>query len=69
MLAHGTARRWVLPRSHRDLRRTQASTQSKKEIKILSLGSNQNQLGYEGRSDIFGRFPNGMAKTILGMAW
>ena len=40
-----------------------------KEIKVLSLSSNRKQLRYEDRSNIFGRFPNGMAKTRLGMAW
>ena len=40
-----------------------------KEIKVLSLTSNWKQLRYEDRTNIFGRFPNGMAKTMLGMAW
>ena len=40
-----------------------------KEIKILSLSSNRKQLRYEDRSDIFGRFPNGTAEIMLGMAW
>ena len=40
-----------------------------KEIKILSLSSNQKQLRYEDRSDIFGRFPNGTAEIMLGMVW
>ena len=40
-----------------------------KEIKALSLSSNRKQLRYGDRSNIFGRFPNGMAKTMLGMAW
>ena len=40
-----------------------------KEIKALSLSSNRKQLRYGDRSKIFGRFPNGMAKTMLGMAW
>ena len=40
-----------------------------KEIKILSLSSNLKQLRYGDRSNIFGRFPNGMAKTMLEMAW
>ena len=40
-----------------------------KEIKVLSLSSNQKQLRYGDRSNIFGRFPNGMAKTMLGLAW
>jgi len=41
---------------------------SEKEIKVLSLSSNQKHLRYEDRSNIFGRFPNGMAKTMLEMA-
>ena len=40
-----------------------------KEIKVLSLSSIRKQLRYEDRSNIFGRFSIGMAKTILGMAW
>ena len=40
-----------------------------KEIKVLSLSSNRKQLRYGDRSNIFGRFPNDMAKTMLGMAW
>ena len=68
-LARSTAHRRVLPRSHRDLRCTQASTQSRKKIKVLSLSSNRKQLRYRDRSNILGRFPNGMAQTILGMAW
>ena len=40
-----------------------------KEIKVLSLSSNRKQLRYGDRSNIFGRFPNGMAKTMLEMAW
>ena len=40
-----------------------------KEIKVLSLSSNQKQLRYGDRSNVFGRFPNGMAKTMLGIAW
>ena len=39
-----------------------------KEIKVLSLSSNRKQLRYGDRSNIFGRFPNGMAK-MLGMVW
>ena len=39
--ARGTARRQVLPRSLRDLRRTQTSTQSRKETHALSLRSNR----------------------------
>ena len=40
-----------------------------KEIKVLSLSSNRKQLRYGGRSNIFGRFPNGMAKTMLELVW
>ena len=40
-----------------------------KEIKFLSLSSNRKQLRYGDRSNIFGRFPNGMAKAMLGLAW
>ena len=40
-----------------------------KEIKVLSLSSNRKQLRYGDRSNIFGRFPNGIAKTMLGLAW
>ena len=40
-----------------------------KEINVLSLSSNQKQLRYGDRSNILGRFPNGMAKTMLGMSW
>ena len=40
-----------------------------KEIKVLSLSSNREQLRYEDRSDIFRRFSNGTAKFMLGMAW
>ena len=40
-----------------------------KEIKVLSLSSNRKQLRYVNRSNIFGRFSNGPAKTVLGMAW
>ena len=40
-----------------------------KEIKVLSLSLNQKQLRYGDRSNIFGRFSNGMAKIILEMAW
>ena len=40
-----------------------------KEIKVLSLSSNRKQLRYEDRSNISRRFPNDMAKTIIGMAW
>ena len=40
-----------------------------KEIKVLSLSSNRKQLRYGDRSNIFGRFSNGMAETILEMVW
>ena len=40
-----------------------------KEIKVLSLSSNREQLRYRDKSNIFGRFSNGMAETILEMAW
>ena len=40
-----------------------------KEIKILSLSSNREQLRYRDRSNIFGRFSNGMDKIMLEMAW
>ena len=40
-----------------------------KEIKVLSLSSNQKQLRYGDRSNIFGRFLNDMARSIIGMAW
>ena len=40
-----------------------------KEIKVLSLRLNREQLRYENRSNIFGRFSNGMAEIMLGMAW
>ena len=40
-----------------------------KEIKVLLLSSNQKQLRYGDRNNIFVRFSIGMAKTIIGMAW
>ena len=40
-----------------------------KEINVLSLSSNRKQLRYGDRSNIFGRFPKGMTKTMLGMVW
>ena len=40
-----------------------------KEIKVLSLSSIRKQLRCGDRSNIFGWFPNGMAKTMLGLAW
>ena len=36
-----------------------------KEIKDLSLSSIRKQIRYGDRSNIFGRFPNGMDKTML----
>ena len=36
-----------------------------KEIKVLSLSSIRKQLKYGDGSNIFGRFPNGMARTML----
>ena len=45
------------------------SHNQEKEIKVLSLSSNLKQLRYGDRSNIFGRFSNGMAKIILEMAW
>ena len=36
-----------------------------KEIKVLSLSSIRKQIRYGDRSNIFGRFPNGMARTML----
>ena len=36
-----------------------------KEINVLSLSSNRKQLRYGDRSNIFGRFSNGMAKMML----
>jgi len=36
-----------------------------KEIKVLSLSTNRKQLGYGDRGNIFGRFPIGMARTML----
>ena len=40
-----------------------------KEIKVFSLSSNRKQLRYGDRSNIFGRFSNGMVKSILEIAW
>ena len=40
-----------------------------KEIKVLSLSSNRRQLRYGDRCNIFVLFPNGTAKTMLGLAW
>ena len=36
-----------------------------KEIKVLSLSSNRKPLRYGDRSNILGRFPNGIGKTML----
>jgi hypothetical protein len=36
-----------------------------KEIKVLSLSSNQRFLKYGVQSNFLGRFPNGMVKTML----
>ena len=40
-----------------------------KEIKVLSLSSNRKQIRYGDRSNIFGRFSNGMAKIMSRRAW
>ena len=40
-----------------------------KEIKVLSLSSNQRNLRYGDRNNIFGRFSNGMAEINLEIAW
>ena len=40
-----------------------------KEIKILSLSSNREQLRYRDRSNIFGRFSIDTAEIMLEMAW
>ena len=40
-----------------------------KKIKVLPLRSNQEKLRYEDRSNIFGRFSNGLAKIMLEMVW
>ena len=40
-----------------------------KEIKVLSLSSNQKKLRYGCGNNISGRFSNGAAKIILEMAW
>ena len=45
------------------------SHNQEKEIKVLSLSSNRKQLRYGDRSNIFGRFYNGMAKIMLRRAW
>ena len=68
-LARSIACRRILPRSHHDLRRTQQAHNKEKEIKILSLSSNREQLRYRDRSNnIFERFSNGTAENILEMA-
>ena len=41
---------------------------SEKEIKVLSLSSNQKKLRYVDRSNIFGWFSNGTAEIMLEMA-
>ena len=43
--------------------------QAHNQIKALSLSSNQKKLRYGDRSNILGRFPKGMAKTMLEMTW
>ena len=40
-----------------------------KEIKVVSLSLIRKQLRYGDKNNIFRRFPNGMAKTMLVMAW
>ena len=40
-----------------------------KEIKVLSLSSNQGKLGYGYGKNIFGRFSNGTAEIMLELAW
>ena len=40
-----------------------------KEINVLSLSSNREQLRYGDRSNIFGRFLNGKANTMLELVW
>ena len=40
-----------------------------KEIKVLSLSSNREQLRYGDSSNISRRFSNGTAEIMLGMAW
>ena len=40
-----------------------------KEIKILSLSSNQRKLKYGDMNNIFWWFSSGTARIILGMAW
>ena len=40
-----------------------------KEIKVLSLSLNRKRLRHGDKSNIFGRFSNGMTETILEMVW
>ena len=40
-----------------------------KEIKVLSLSSNRKQLRFIDRSNVFGRFSNGISKNTLEMTW
>ena len=40
-----------------------------KEMKVLSLSSNREQLRYRDRSNIFGWVSNGTAGFMLEMAW
>ena len=43
--------------------------QAHNQIKALSLSSNQKKFRYGDRSNILGRFPKGMAKTMLEITW
>ena len=43
--------------------------QAHNQEKALSLSSIWKQIRYGDRSNIFGQFPNGMAKTMLEMVW
>ena len=55
---------------HTDVYGAHKQTHNKyKEINVLSLNSNRRKLRYGVRNNIFGRFSNGTAKTILEMAW
>ena len=40
-----------------------------KEMKVLSLSSNQEKFRYEDRKNIVERFSNGTAEIVLEMAW
>ena len=40
-----------------------------KEIKVLSLSSNREQLRYRDRNNIFGWFSNSTTEIMLEMAW